>query len=210
MIDLPPDCQQALNSPLMQQIYQVESSYNPFAIGVVGDRLVRQPKKLDEAIATVNYLTTLGRNFSIGQGQVNKTHFKRLGWSTDISAGFDVCTNVKAAYDIYMDCYTRAQTAGFPVEGDYNATHAALSCYYSGSFRAAKSNADVSRYVNKVLTTTPINKNVAVNDTSLAIPLAGNKSSSTPVRAKVLSTPQKPLQAQNDWVAQGTSIIKFD
>lgn len=209
MIDLPPDCQQALNSPLMQQIYQVESSFNPFAIGVVGDHLVRQPKKLDEAVATANYLASIGRNFSIGQGQVNKIHFDRLGWSTDISAGFDVCLNVQAAFDIYMDCYNRAKTAGFPVDGDYNATHAALSCYYSGSFRAAKSNADVTRYVNKVLNTKPINKNIANNNTSLVIPLA-NAKSSTQVRVKALATPKKPLQAQNDWVAQGTSIIKFD
>ena len=209
MIDLPPDCQQALNAPLMQQIYQVESSHNPFAIGVVGGRLVRQPQYLDEAVATANNLAALGHNYSIGQGQVNKIHFERLGWSTDISAGFDVCTNVKAAFDIYMDCYNRAQTAGFPVDGDYSATHAALSCYYSGSFRAAQSNADVTRYVNEVLTTKPVNKNIAPNE-SLVIPLASNKSSSTPARVKALATPNKPLKAQNDWVVEGASVIQFD
>lgn len=91
MIDLPPDCQAALRDPVMQQIYQVESEFNPFAIGVVGGRLVRQPKNLAEAVATADYLTNLGRNFSIGQGQVNKTHFVRLGWDSDIKAGFDVC-----------------------------------------------------------------------------------------------------------------------
>ena len=101
MIDLPPDCQAALLEPLMQQIYQVESEFNPFAIGVVGARLVRQPKNLDEAVATVDYLSKLGRNFSIGQGQVNKYHFVRLGWDSDIEAGFDVCKNVVAAYEIF-------------------------------------------------------------------------------------------------------------
>lgn len=209
MIDLPPDCQQALNAPLMQQIYQVESSFNPFAIGVVGDRLTRQPKRLDEAVATANNLAALGRNYSIGQGQVNKIHFERLGWSTDISQGFDVCKNVKAAFDIYIDCYDRAKTAGFPVEGDYSATHAALSCYYSGSFRAAQSNADVTRYVNEVLTTTPVNKSV-ITDDSLVIPLAGSQSSSTVARVKALATPNNALKAQNDWVAQGASVIQFD
>lgn len=172
MIDLPPDCQAALQAPLMQQIYQVESSLNPFAIGVVGGRLIRQPKALDEAVATVEYLTGLGRNFSIGQGQVNKTHFSRLGWDSDIAAGFDVCKNVVAAHDIFKGCYSWALSSGFDAKQEYSATDAALSCYYSGKLGAGKTNPDVTRYINEVLSTKPGGA-VKVDSASLAIPLAG-------------------------------------
>lgn len=171
MIDLPPDCQAALQAPLMQQIYQVESSFNPFAIGVVGGRLVRQPKNLDEAVATVGYLADLGRNFSIGQGQVNKTHFARLGWDGDIKEGFDVCKNVVAAHAIFKDCYSWALGSGFDAKQEYSATDAALSCYYSGKLGAGKTNPDVTRYIKEVLSTTPSGA-VKVDSASLAIPLA--------------------------------------
>lgn len=174
MIDLPPDCQAALRDPVMQQIYQVESGFNPFAIGVVGGRLVRQPKNLAEAVATADYLKNLGRNFSIGQGQVNKIHFVRLGWNSDIKAGFDVCKNVVAAYEIFQQCQSWVLGSGFNATQEYSATNAALSCYYSGKLGAGKTNPDVTRYINKVISSTPRNP-VNMNSASLVIPLAGSE-----------------------------------
>ena len=139
----------------MQQIVRVESGGNPFAIGVVGGRLVRQPRNISEAVATANALMEQGHNFSIGRGQVNKVHFDRLGWNGDLALGFDVCKNMVAASGIFEDCEDRAKKAGyynieFTVENKdsiYSSVHAALSCYYSGSFvRGAQLG-----YVNKVL-----------------------------------------------------------
>mgnify|MGYP006347935159 CR=1 FL=1 len=154
----------------MQQIYHVESGFNPFAIGVVGGRLVHQPKNLGEAVATAQYLASLGRNFSIGQGQVNQVHFSRLGWDRNIQAGFDVCKNVIAAHDIFKKCYSRAISSGFDAKQEYSAINAALSCYYSGKLSAGKTNPDVTRYINDVLSTTPSG---SVTAAQLAIPLAG-------------------------------------
>src|SRR3989339_1535530 len=57
---------------VMQRVVAVESSYNPFAIGVVGGRLARQPRSLDEAVATARMLEAKGRNFSVGLAQVNR------------------------------------------------------------------------------------------------------------------------------------------
>lgn len=175
MIDLPPDCQSALQAPVMQQIYHVESSLNPFAIGVVGGRLVRQPKNLEEAVATAQYLSGLGRNFSIGQGQVNLVHFERLGWDRDIRAGFDVCKNVVAAHDIFKKCHSRAISSGFKAKQEYSAVDAALSCYYSGKLSAGKTNPDVRRYIKDVLSTTPTGS-VGGDSVSLAIPLVNASS----------------------------------
>lgn len=187
MIDLPPDCQDALRKPLMQQIYQVESGFNPFAIGVVGGHLARQPKNLDEAVATADYLINLGRNFSIGQGQVNKYHFARLGWDRDIKAGFDVCKNVVAAYEIFKQCQSWALDSGFNAMQEYSTNAAVLSCYYSGKLSAGKTNPDVAGYIKKVLNATPKNADSA----SLVIPLAGSgknnvNTGQTGVRVKVV------------------------
>ena len=169
------DCAQALASPLMQQIIRVESGGNPYAIGVVGNApqasaspvmkqffhdtsttkiytlrivgnaLQRQPRNAAEAIATARMLQSRGLNYSIGIGQVNKIHFARLGWDTDLQSGFDDCHNVLAAADILTDCRARAVRAGYSVETDITTTDgikasasdaAALSCYYSGDLRA--------------------------------------------------------------------------
>ena len=49
----------AVSMDVMQHVINVESSRNPYAIGVVGGALVRQPKALDEALATVRMLECL-------------------------------------------------------------------------------------------------------------------------------------------------------
>ena len=147
------DCYQVTQSPIMQRIIRVESGGNPFAIGVVGNQLVRQPRSLTEALATANALQNQGFNFSIGKGQVNRVHFGRLGWDRSLAQGFDECTNVLAAAEIYNDCYSRAMKSGY-ISVPFNverwvtpAIHAALSCYYSGDFeRGARLG-----YVDKVL-----------------------------------------------------------
>lgn len=139
------DCAQALASPLMQQIIRVESGGNPFAIGVVGDALQRQPKNETEAVATSRMLEARGFNYSIGIGQVNKVHFPRLGWVADLPKGFNDCQNVLAATDILLACQTRATNAGYSAHPHFTTADgvkasasdvAALSCYYSGDLRA--------------------------------------------------------------------------
>ena len=53
----------AVPMEVMKHVVSVESSFNPYAIGVVGGRLVRQPKTLAEALSTVRMLETGGYNF---------------------------------------------------------------------------------------------------------------------------------------------------
>jgi type IV secretion system protein VirB1 len=144
------DCAQIQQAPIMRRIVQVESGGNPYAIGVVGDHLVRQPRSLDEALATAQALESAGFNYSIGSGQINRVHFKRLGWSQDLAGGFDVCANLRASAEVLQECFERAVRAGYPESprpGVYDATHAALSCYYSGDLVAGAQ----LGYVSKVL-----------------------------------------------------------
>ncbi len=66
----------AVPKEVMHHVVRVESSYNPYAIGVVGGRLVRQPDSLPEALATVRMLEARGFNFSLGLAQVNRYNLR--------------------------------------------------------------------------------------------------------------------------------------
>ena len=113
----------AVPAAVMQHVAQVESSTNPFAIGVVGGRLQRQPQNLGEAVATTRMLDAKGYNYSLGIAQVNRSNLARYGLDTYEKA-FDGCANLAAGARILAECYGRAG-------GDWGK---AFSCYYSGNF----------------------------------------------------------------------------
>lgn len=113
---------------VLERLMKVESSFNPYAIGVVGGRLARQPRFKEEAIATARYLHQAGWNFSMGLGQVNRYNLAKYG--LDYETVFEPCNNARAAAGIYNECLQRASTK-FNAE---QAQLAAFSCYYSGNF----------------------------------------------------------------------------
>jgi type IV secretion system protein VirB1 len=108
---------------VMHHVVHVESSRNPFAIGVVGGHLVRQPQNLPEALSTVRMLESRGYNFSIGLAQVNRYNLGKYGLDSYEKA-FQICPNLQAGSRILADCYTRSG-------GDWGKS---FSCYYSGNF----------------------------------------------------------------------------
>lgn len=108
---------------VMRHVAAVESSHNPYAIGVVGGRLVRQPRNLAEAVSTARMLEDKGRNFSLGIAQVNRYNLASYGLDSYEKA-FDVCSNVRAGARILAQCYQRSG----------NDWGKAFSCYYSGNF----------------------------------------------------------------------------
>lgn len=122
-------CAQGVNPVVMHGIISQESSFNPFAIGVVNGRLKRQPRTYQEGIAAIQALQAKGMNFSVGLAQINKQHFKRFG--LNYTNMFNMCENVKAGAAIYKGCLAAANKS-FGV-GNFS-TWAALSCYYSGNF----------------------------------------------------------------------------
>ncbi len=145
----------AVPMDVMHHVVQVESSSNPYAIGVVGGKLVRQPRTLAEAVATAEMLESRGYNFSLGLAQVNRYNLQKYGIASYIQA-FDGCTNLRAGSRILSECHARAN-------GDWGG---AFSCYYSGNFTTGYQHG----YVQKIFASMAGNQLVPAR--SGAIPLA--------------------------------------
>ena len=114
----------AVPAEVMQHVVKVESSFNPYAIGVVGGRLVRQPRNLPEALATARMLEQRGYNFSLGLAQVNRKNLEKYGLDSYEKA-FQACPNLQAGSRILAECYSRSR-GSWPKS---------FSCYYSGDFK---------------------------------------------------------------------------
>lgn len=142
------ECAPTVAPQTMAAVVKVESSYNPFAIGVVGGRLARQPASREEAVATARQLASDGWNFSLGVAQVNRHNLPK--YQIDYEQAFDACTNLRVGSKILEDCFVRASKRTPEPQA---ALQAAFSCYYSGNFtRGFKPDAvGKPSYVQKVL-----------------------------------------------------------
>jgi type IV secretion system protein VirB1 len=121
-------CAPAVHASTAQALITVESGFNPYAIGVVGGVLDRQPRNRAEALATADHLQAAGWNFSVGLAQINARNFERLGLTT--ATALDPCQNLRAMQAVLGECFERS---GQGVEPQ-TALRQALSCYYSGNF----------------------------------------------------------------------------
>lgn len=156
----------AVPAEVMQHVVNVESSRNPFAIGVVGAQLVRQPQNLDEAVATVRMLEEKGYNYSLGVAQVNRANFGKYGLDSYEKA-FELCPNLVAGSKILAQCYTSAG-------GDWGK---AFSCYYSGNFTTGYQDG----YVQKVFASMS-RQAMATNASAIPIQLVNNGASKAATR----------------------------
>ncbi|MEQ1513436.1 MAG: transglycosylase SLT domain-containing protein [Lysobacteraceae bacterium] len=177
----------AVPSEVMHHVVRVESSYNPYAIGVVGGRLVRQPKNLPEALATVRMLEGRGFNFSIGLAQVNRYNLDKYGLDSYEKA-FDPCANLKAGSKILAECYHRAN-------GDWGKS---FSCYYSGNF----STGFRQGYVQKIYASVRQGREADASPSTPAIEVVGRAARRTvpvarhPLYNETPSTEQASVQPQ--------------
>jgi type IV secretion system protein VirB1 len=174
----------AVSPAVMQHIVHVESSANPYAIGVVGGQLERQPRNLAEALATVQMLDTRGYNFSVGLAQVNRANLGRYGLDSYQKA-FSACANLSAGAHILADCYASAR-------GDWGK---AFSCYYSGNFTTGfrdgyvqKVYASINREANEPGKVMP-----ASVPATEAIALRSQPATPTAVEAPTRTTDLKPV-----------------
>jgi type IV secretion system protein VirB1 len=166
-----PDCPNIqVPREILAAIVRVESANNPFAIGVVGNRLSRQPKNLDEAIATVRDLESRGHNYSVGIAQVNRSNFAKYGLNKAEHA-FDVCANLEAGSKILKECFSRTN-------GDWGK---AFSCYYSGNFVTGYKHGYVQKVTDSFLSVSPQYNPVAPIQ---IIPTARPRIAATAVAAK--------------------------
>lgn len=125
-------CAPLVHADTARALVSTESAFNPWAIGVVGGALVRQPRHRAEALATVKALQAAGRNFSVGLGQINVGNFEWLG--LEVESAFDPCVNLTAMQTVLTGCFDRAHASAMAPLPDQTALRQALSCYYSGNF----------------------------------------------------------------------------
>ncbi len=203
-------CAKDIDPMTFQAIARTESSFNPYAIGVVSGSLKEQPRNLTDAVKTVKMLRQQGRNFSMGLVQVNVKNMSAYGL-TDENI-FDICTNLRVGGEILKDCFSRAK-------GDeQQRLQQALSCYYSGNFRRGFASHDnyVARVVNNAKKNTeeqtilppqassssPQQKSNKVPAIDTSVPVAAiavrqsQKKSSAP---KVAHTKIKRMQQEQMW-----------
>ncbi len=124
-------CAPQVHAETARALVSVESAFNPWAIGVVGGALVRQPQHRAEALVTARALRDAGWNFSVGLGQINVGNFDRLGLT--VESAFEPCANLAAMQTVLAECFDRA-SASTSSAADQMALRQALSCYYSGNF----------------------------------------------------------------------------
>lgn len=159
----------AVPGDVMRHVVQVESSFNPYAIGVVGGRLQRQPRTLAEATATARMLEEKGYNFSVGLAQVNRYNLAKYGLST-YERAFETCPNLQAGARILAECHQRAG-------GDWGK---AFSCYYSGNFVTGFRHG----YVQKVMASMGVSNAPGIQAIALAGARSGAQASSRPSRVE--------------------------
>ncbi len=124
-------CAPQVHADTARALVSVESAFNPWAIGVVGGALLRQPRTRAEALATARALQAANWNFSVGLGQINVGNFERL--SLTLESAFEPCANLAAMQAVLAECSDRASGSALkPV--NQVALRQALSCYYSGNF----------------------------------------------------------------------------
>jgi type IV secretion system protein VirB1 len=100
------ECLRHAQTPIAQAITSVESAFNPYAIGVIGGALVRQPRNKAEAVATVIALKSAGWNYDLGCRQINKANLSK--YALDLDTVFDPSKNAAVGSAIYDDCRKRA------------------------------------------------------------------------------------------------------
>jgi type IV secretion system protein VirB1 len=186
------DCAPGIHVETLKALITIESSGNPYAIGVVNGVLERQPKSLSEAISTAKRLEKEGFNFSMGLSQVNRYNLPKYGETYE--SIFEPCRNLKTGAAILTDCFTRASVK---MKDDQAALRAALSCYYSGNFsRGFRPDAPGQpSYVQKVVDASikgqqPLIPKISPTDTDSMALTVRRKESSRPAKAD--SNPPTP------------------
>jgi len=172
------ECSPSVHPQTMAAVMKVESTFNPYAIGIVGGKLVRQPANKAEAIATAKALELAGYNFSLGIGQVNRYNLPKYG--LDYDKAFEPCANLRVGSQILKECFDRAKSR---FSNEQHALQASFSCYYSGNFTTGF-NPDFKgqpSYVQKVL------NNAGVTNAQIveAIPVINTKTVATALKLSI-------------------------
>ena len=147
-------CAPQVDADTARALVQVESGFNPWAIGVVGGALERQPQDRAEALATARVLRHAGWNFSVGLAQINIANVDRLGLT--LEDAIEPCANLAAMQTVLRDCFDRAGSSEPNAVHPQVALRAALSCYYSGNFTTGMKQGYVHQVARAALHQRPV------------------------------------------------------
>lgn len=127
-IALAAQCAPHIAPETLLSVVQVESRFEPLAIGVNGTpHIVVAPTSVDDAVAKAGDLIAAGRNVDLGLAQINSKNLTWLGLS--LREVFEPCTNLRAAARILQGGYVRSGAARV---GEQAALRTALSYYNTG------------------------------------------------------------------------------
>jgi type IV secretion system protein VirB1 len=141
-------CAPDVHPMVMQRIMHVETQNKPNAIGFrilknkQDYRLPNQPKTLEEAKHTANWLYQNGYRYDLGIAQVNSANFARFGVVPDDM--FNECKNINVASKILLEFYNNAKRY---YADEQQALQAAISSYNSGKFNSTAGR----QYVSKIM-----------------------------------------------------------
>lgn len=181
-------CAPQISPTTMTAVVRAESGFNPYAIGVVHGRLLRQPSSLAEAIATAHSLSVSGWRFSAGLAQVNRANWSRYGLSE--RTAFDPCRNLAAGAAILQGCFELARRAHADEQA---ALRASLSCYASGDFSTGFRSGYVQRVVNDARQPVPTLPVVVPAIAPIPVVPATTDLSTSPIRPKRATDPPRRL-----------------
>lgn len=121
-------CATGVAPATMLGIVQVESGFNPLAIGVNGaPRKPSAPLSADEAVKKAAQLIEAGASVDLGLGQINSANLPRLKLS--VGEALDPCKNLAAAAEVLREGYERSVVKG---QAPQEALRTALSLYNTG------------------------------------------------------------------------------
>lgn len=210
-IALAQQCAPHVSQVTMAAIVRTESGFNPYAIGVVNGRLVRQPASLSEAVATTHALSAAGWNFSAGLAQVNRENWHAYGLNEH--SAFDPCRNLAVGAAILQGCFASARRAQ-PDTGanSQSALRASLSCYASGNFSTGYRTGYVQRVVDNArvaaLPSVPV---VVPPIVPIAVVPVESKVSASPVRSRPtrdsVTEPAEVVPDRQDADSAGSAVV---
>lgn len=127
-LSLAAQCAPAVAAETLLSVVQVESGFDPLAIGVNGQpRVVVRAASASDAAEKASALIAAGRSIDLGLAQINS---KNLGWlGLTVEAAFDPCRNLAAAARLLQAGYGQR---GADTIGEQPALRMALSRYNTG------------------------------------------------------------------------------
>lgn len=207
------ECAPTISPQTLAAVVSVESSHNPYAIGIVGGKLEKQPTDKYAAQLIVHDLLKADKNFSVGIAQINRYNLPKYNLS--YNDAFDACKNLEVAAKILEDCYSRSYAIN---HDEQTALRESFSCYYSGNFeRGFKPDAiGQPSYVQKVVAQAdkpvplqivpPIKVNAVTKDDAAPVLVKVPEENTGSEKAVVETNPDedKPQESQ---VVSSTTIV---